>query len=1821
MITNENYSGLYNKTSEKSSCGVGFITRKDGQQTNELLLKAHEALCAVPHRGGMSSEGVGDGAGISIDLSLDFFSKITSRKLIKERFCVGNFFMPKDKKNEDYATKIILDTLIEEGFSLIKIRNIPVNHSILSKASLSSQLAIKQFIFNIPENNKKLDKVIYNCLLKIEAVAFTKDNLSDFYPLSLSNKLQVLKGRLKSNEIIPYFLDLNDKEHKIHSLYFHTRFSTNTDPHPFMAQPFRLMAHNGELNTNKKNILSENAIYRAKNKNIIRPNGQSDSSRLDQTLQNRIFEDDLDIVSAVVSMMPPAWENDSSLSQDIKSMFEYFSLYEEKNDGPAAVIFGDSNIIGAKLDRLGLRPLRTIETQEYIAAMSEAGQISFSEEEIISRGRIEAGGIFYYNHSRKKAFDTREALEDLSSRKDYKKLLSKSRIKLDDIKKNIIPNNLNNNISLYSGDLNVSAKYVAYYHNQESFKFFLDPMLENGLEKVSAMGYGNAINVLSGNEGGMAKYFSQRFAQVTNPPLDSIRESDGMTLRISLGAKFEIKRNKLPQIVLNSPILKLEELNKIKHQSSTPTKEFEILYDPKHDSVSASEDILREQIDKICSKICQFAKNSGGIIILSDKNISKEKAAIPLIMMVSAINQSLIQNGLRFNVSIVVESGQICSSHHIACALGFGASAIYPISVELRIEEKFSENKDLAYSKFVKASEKALMKTMGKIGLCTVESYSGGEFFEPNYMNTSDQTLRKYFPNMFSPVGGVGFKSIWQSTCEWHKRSKITKDEKNIPMLGLFKERSEGAGHTYGITAVREFIDLTEEKISFKKHESDEEIEKMRLFTLAQMEDAFGISDKGYCNSTFDILPKNLINNFKITTGYKSFIKMLKKEREIRPAALRDILSFPLDFHYLTEVDQFLNELNKLDFIGNSNYLVRGIYVKTISQSYFELGLTNKKNIIIRLKNLSKAFKNIFKSDIKNIKIYNNKINIDATGKACAFFKNLVTAPESITINEVQPASQITKTFASGAMSHGALVSRAHEAVAHGTNMVGAMSNCGEGGENISRYGTIRASRIKQFASGRFGVWVGYLADTMLEEIEIKIGQGAKPGEGGQLPASKVTVEIAAARCGVPGVELISPPPHHDTYSIEDLAQLIHDAKAARVKVIVKLVSSDGIGTIAVGVAKAGADIINIAGGTGGTGAASVTSLKYAGRSAEIGLAEVHQALCANNIRQKVLLRCSGAHQTGSDVVKSAILGADSFEFGTSAMMMLKCVMAKNCNIKCPAGLTTNAEMFNGDPRALAQYFLNIAHDVRNILAELGFKSLRDIRGHSNLLHLIDHKSSVGQLNLKKMLVQITEKIIDKPIYLEKNYDHDDAIFKKFKKIFKSKNKKNIQVKNITLNNRNKTFGGQLAIDIERYLNHELKIKDSFFTYTLPSGRVCLKQKMLSINTDGSAGQSYGAFCSDGMVLKHSGTCNDGVGKSMCGGEIIIKSPESSRRKLTENVLIGNFALFGSTGGKLFVEGQAGDRFAVRNSGTTAVVEGVGEYCAEYMTNGTILNLGPYSRGYGNGMSGGFLYQYDPYKKLHDYISTESVLIQELSSNSQMSKIHEKTIFILLNWHYEATKSSNAEYILNNWEIEKENFFYVTPKSLLQYQDYEEILKTKSRKQLIEELATKMVSFQLQKLKKLWKNGKMVMDGAVPNVNDSDRTNTYKLVNNWKIFMTAKNLVTKNLEDNLIKKAKINHFIRNLIITEDFSLLSQLLKFSKKTVERYNDQELSVLVADKRINDFKDALKLRNILSMDSLSTYGWLIYQQRKNNKIISSIPSYEELFFREAMPSLADN
>jgi len=1828
---------LYNANLSQDSCGVGFITHKQSKQSHDLLVKSHEALCTIPHRGGMSAEGIGDGAGVNIDLSLKFFRKITGRADLQlGDFGVANFFFPEDHDHYDCDASALVEKHLK-AFELpvITWRKIPVDSNVLNAASVNAQFPIKQVIFARPAalqtvSHDAFERHIQKALIALEAEGFSRPELNGFYPLSMSSRTQVYKGRLNSFEVIPYFTDLYDVDHEINTLFFHTRFSTNTAPATMMAQPFRYLAHNGELNTDKKNRLSERAIARQHNKHIVFPCGQSDSGRLDQTLTRRINEDELDIVTAVLAMMPPAWENDTTLSAEVRAMLEYFSLYEEKNDGPAALIFSDGLRVGARLDRLGLRPLRSVETQDYLAVMSEAGQIDFPPEQVLKRGRIEAGGMLYFDHTSKQAYNSHEVMARLAQEKDYKTLLVQSCVHLSELPV----------VELSTLDeshlLSVDQRHTAYSLNQESFKFLLDPILASGLEKVSAMGYGLTPNALSRAEGGMSRYFSQRFAQVTNPPLDSLRESDGMTLRVALGTKPTFSTESSKQLVIDSPILQRTHLAQIKAQNSVKVITLEMLYRPDFSDAHANEQALEQAIAAVCAEVEKAALAHVGIIVLTDSQISAEKAAIPALLMVAAANQHLVKEGLRFSSSLIIETGQAVSPHDIATLLGFGASAVCPLSVHSRVMTQYADvaQQQKALDNFQKGIEKSLMKTMGKFGLCTAESYIGGEFFESNYLDTNEDKLHVYFPNINAAVSGVRYADLAASAAEWHHKALSVHEEKDIPFLGLFKERQEGAGHTFGNTAVREYINMTDEAILYlpeiplnpplAKGEVavDSSLTKgdssVSPFYKGGQEGISPVaSDTAYIETGYEKRTPEQLDQFGITPAYRHFTKNLYLERQSRPAALRDIMAFPVDVSHANSCAEFDKILSTQNLHGNNNYLVRGLTV-IATEDNFAVSFT-ENNSQPRLQALAQHLQQRFAGEQFTLNVTAQEIMLSVADKASVLQHYLATlqpAKAAIPLAQVQPAHEITATLASGAMSHGALLAQAHEAVALGMNIVGALSNSGEGGEHSSRFGTLRSSKIKQFASGRFGVWAGYLADATIEEIEIKIGQGAKPGEGGQLPAMKVSVEIAALRGGTPKVELVSPPPHHDTYSIEDLGQLIHDAKAARVKVVVKLVSSEGIGTIAVGVAKAGADVINVAGNTGGTGAAAVTSLKHTGRSPEIGIAEVHQALAANGLRDKVVLRCSAAHQSGLDVVKSAILGADSFEFGTSALMMLRCVMAKNCNVKCPAGLTTSHEEFKGDARVLAQYFMNLAHEVREVLAELGYQSLAEIRGQADLLHLTQHDCMVGQLDFTKLLAQVPVVKVEKPIYLEADFSLDDKIIAQVKTALIEKKQAQVVIEGAAfkLNNRHKTVGGQTAIDIERLLTYQLtdtQRAELKSVYQNQHGRYYFAPDTVLVRTTGSAGQSYGAFLNDGMRFEHTGTCNDGVGKTICGGVIAVKSPGGGSAVAGENVLIGNFALFGASGGKVFINGQAGDRFAVRNSGAMAVVEGVGDFACEYMINGAVLNLGGFGKGFCTGMSGGNAYQYDPENRLAALYDKDSVQIHSLAENTELTAAHESFILSMLEEHLDYTGSEKARAILQDWQTQRQYFFVAIPLWLHKTQAAEFIAKTFERKAMIEELAIAYAQRQTDELKQAYQTDTVLFKGEIPAYNELDGLLTFQLINSFSVLYKAEQLVSeqiKKLPEAAQTPAVIHQQIRKMVLERPRKLQDALVKNTREAYSAYNDEQLAFLLAQKRLTDYKTALMNRDVQSIYSIGSTAWIMAQDKINRQALKNLTQVEQ-------------
>jgi glutamate synthase (NADPH/NADH) large chain len=1319
----------------------------------------------------------------------------------------------------------------------------------------------------------------------------------------------------------------------------------------------------------------------------------------------------------------------------------------------------------------------------------------------------------------------------------------------------------------------------------------------------------------------MSRYFSQRFAQVTNPPLDSLRESDGMTLRVALGAKPTFAPQNSKQLMIESPILQRTQLEQIRRQTQVKTATIAALYAPNFENAEKNELALEQALQSVCEQVEQAARSNTGIIILSDANISQAQAAIPALLTIAAANQHLVKHGLRFNSSLIMETGQAASPHDVATILGFGASAICPLSVHNRVITEYTDTaaQQKALYSFQKGVEKSLMKTMGKFGLCTAESYIGGEFFESNYLDTDEPKLKPYFPNINASVGGVRYTDIAASATEWHHKALSVKSENDIPFLGLFKERNEGAGHTFGNTAVREYINMTDEAIMYIPYIPTSAAGESAATSPKPLpsQQAAEASDTAYLDFGYEKRTPAQIDAFGITPAYRSFTHNLTQERANRPAALRDVMDFPADISNANTRADFDSLLGSQDLHGNNNFLIRGLRIEKTNDAVFDIRFTENSSKA-RLDQLAEHLQARFAGIDFGLTINSESLRLrvsDSDSLIYNYLNNVRPARSPITLDKVQPAHEITPTFASGAMSHGALLAEAHEAVAQGTNIAGGMSNSGEGGEHSSRFGTIRSSKIKQFASGRFGVWAGYLADPNLEEIEIKIGQGAKPGEGGQLPAPKVSVEIAALRGGTPKVELVSPPPHHDTYSIEDLGQLIHDAKAARVRVVVKLVSSEGIGTIAVGVAKAGADVINVAGNTGGTGAAAVTSLKNTGRSPEIGIAEVHQALAENGLRDKVILRCSAAHQNGADVVKSAILGGDSFEFGTTSLMMLRCVMAKNCNIRCPAGLTTAHEEFKGDPRVLAQFFMNLAHEVREILADLGYTSLQEIRGKTELLHLMDHPSMVGQIHLQKLLAEVPVIKIEKPIYLEKDFAIDDLIFARVKSALFVSGKKQVIVEGdeFKLNNRNKTVGGQTAVDLERMLAYELsadQVAASNIIYTNQHGRRYLADDTVIVRTHGSAGQSYAAFNNDGMRMEHTGTCNDGVGKTACGGTIVIKSPGGGSNLPGENVLIGNFALFGASGGKTFINGEAGDRFAVRNSGAMAVVEGVGDFACEYMINGAVLNLGGFGKGFCTGMSGGNAYQYDPDNRLQDLYDDTSVSIHNLTDDTDAASSHEQFVLYMLEQHIEHTGSDKANAILANWAYERQHFKFALPLWLNRTQTAEYLSKAMDRKAMIEELSVAFAQKQIEQIKQAYKSNLPLFQGAIPGYGETDTDLTLKLINSYAVIDKAQQIA----RDQLVKAGQplsdtlVDKHAYNLVMERPRKLQDALIKNIREAYSQYDDAQLAALMAEKRLNDYKMTLMLRDVQSIYSIGSTAWIIEQDRFNRVALAGLPSIDK-------------
>ena len=1468
-------NNVYDPNMEHDACGVGMIASTNGKKSRKIVEYGIEALKAIWHRGAVDADGKsGDGAGIQIEIAPDFFKEkiLATGHLLDEskRICVGMIFLPRtDYIEQEKCREIIESALLEENYSIYGWRQVPFNSNVLGKTAELNRPEIAQIIFKKNENleTNDLERNLFETRKKIEKISREK-MIKNFYICSFSSRSIVYKGMFLAESLADFYIDLKDKNLTSRFAIFHQRYSTNTFPSWDLAQPFRTLAHNGEINTLKGNInwmkIHEEDMSSKLFKNVkdLRPviRSSSDSGALDNVFELLTHSGKLAPLIKLM-MIPDAWSKRSkTVPKNHQDLFNFLNSTIEPWDGPAAICATDAKWVLAATDRNGLRPLRyTITSDDLFFAGSESGMIKFPEEKIISKGKLGPGQIIAIDLKKGKLFKDKEIKDYLA--KDYKKYNKQ----IVDLEKKI---SSESEIPNYTGEELKKRQYLSGL-SIEDLELILHPMAEEGKEASGSMGDDTPIAVLSSHFRPVSHYFRQNFSQVTNPPIDSLRESKVMSLKTrfgNLGNILDFDNLTEENIyVLESPIL-----------TNSQFKKFNIFFFKKIKIIDCTFEIkssLKDRIDNIKEE-CETAVREGSTaLVLSDKNISNEKASIPMILIVGAVHSHLIKLGLRGYCSLNVESSDALDTHSFAILIGVGATTINPYlaidSIHQRFEKKLFGTTDFenCVMKFKKSIDSGLLKIMSKMGISVISSYRGGCNFEA--VGLSRSIVSDYFPGMTSRISGIGIIGIEKKIKELHKKFN-KKNSFTLPIGGLYRYRKSGEDHQY---------------------------------------------------------QGNLIHLLQSAVGSGSYDKYKKYSDGVHnlPAInLRDLLQFK-----------------------------------------------NKK--------------------------------------------------KSLDIKEIEPIDGILKRLGSGSMSHGALSAEAHETLAIGMNRIKGASCSGEGGEDAERFkilpnGDTANSRVKQIASARFGVTVDYLNNA--NEIEIKIAQGAKPGEGGQLPGFKVNDEIAKLRHSTPGVTLISPPPHHDIYSIEDLAQLIYDLKQVNpnARVGVKLVASTGIGTIAAGVAKAKADIILISGHSGGTGASPQTSIKYAGIPWEMGLTEVNQILTLNNLRHNVTLRTDGGLKTGRDVIMAAMISAEEYGMGTSSLVAMGCIMVRQCHSNtCPVGVCSQdkklREKFTGSPEKVVNLFTFVATEIREILASIGYRSINEIIGRTDLLSQVNKgASNLDDLDLNPLLVQADpgdnpRYCIDKLINKVPN-NLDEKIWLDIKDKIDISKDNSFEYET---ENTNRSVGTRLSHYIyKKFGNNKLNLDT------------------IKIKLNGSAGQSLGAFLTKGIKLIVEGDTNDYVGKGLSGGSIIVYPPLKSKLISYENTIIGNTVLYGATAGKLYASGQAGERFAVRNSGSLAVVEGCGAHGCEYMTGGTAIILGQVGDNFGAGMTGGMAFVYDEKDNFENYANLSSIIWQLVETKYWKDFLQEKIKDFL-----KETNSVVAKKILDNFENELKKFKQVCPKEML----------------------------------------------------------------------------------------------------------------------------------------------------------------------------------------------
>ncbi len=1484
---------VYSKDMEHDACGVGVIASTEGKKSREIVEYGIEALKAVWHRGAVDADGkTGDGAGIHVEIPKDFFIEkieVTGHDYDNSEICVGMIFLPRNDYSSQESCKTIVESeLTKNDFSIYGWRQVPVNPKILGEKAFQTMPEIIQVLFKSNDPNlidKNLERKIYETRKKIENKAFEL-SLNNFYICSISSKSIIYKGLYLAEAISDFYLDLKDKRFISRYAIFHQRFSTNTAPSWSLAQPFRAIAHNGEINTYKGNKnwmkvheqeMSSPLFDNIENLKPVIQKGVSDSAALDNVFE-LLNKSGQSAPLAKLMLVPDAWsKKNKTLPKNHQQLFNFLNSTMEPWDGPAAIAATDNEWVIAANDRNGLRPLRyAITKDKMLFAGSETGMIELNEKKIVSKGRLGPGEIIGVRIEKGKIF-TNDQIKDYLA-KEFKHFNSQI-IDLDE--KLSISNEQNN----FEGE-NLRRRQYTFGISLEDLELILHPMAEDAKEATGSMGDDTPLAVLSDRYRPLYHFFRQNFSQVTNPPIDSLRENKVMSLKTRFGNLGNIldfdTLTKENIYVLNSPILSNSQFNKFINFFGKNSINIDCTFSQDESLASAIKKIQKEAEIAVRQGVTQ--------LVLSDKDLSSEKLPMPMLLCVGAINTFLIEKKLRGYVSINVQSGEALDTHSFATLIGVGATTVNPYLAFDSLYQRHSKKLfgqfsfDECIQRYIKSVNAGLLKIMSKMGISVLSSYRGGCNFET--VGLSRTVVDDYFPGVTSKISGIGLTGIEKKIREIHKEA-FESTETVLPIGGIYRYRKNGETHQY----------------------------QGRLIHLLQS--AVG------------------------SNSYETYKKYAEGIYNLPPINLRDLVDF-------------------------------------------------------RKKKLG----------------------------------------SSIELSDVEPINEILKRFGSGSMSHGALSKEAHETLAIGMNRIKGASCSGEGGEDEKRFkvmsdGDSANSRVKQIASARFGVTVNYLNNC--NEIEIKIAQGAKPGEGGQLPGFKVTNEIARLRHSTPGVTLISPPPHHDIYSIEDLAQLIYDLKQInpKARIGVKLVASSGVGTIAAGVAKAKADIILISGHNGGTGATPQTSVKYVGIPWEMGLTEANQVLTLNNLRHKVTLRTDGGIKTGRDVVIAAMMGAEEYGVATTALVAMGCIMVRQCHSNtCPVGVCTQdeklREKFTGTPDKVVNLFTFIASEVREILAKIGFKSLNDIIGRTDLLMQVNKASpNLDDLDLNPLFVQAdpgnNKRYCE---YQEINKVPDTLDEEIWPDIEKSLNNSEKIKKEFIIKNTNRAVGTRISHYLYKKYGYE-KLDNNFLT----------------LNFKGSAGQSFGAFAAKGLKLILKGDANDYVGKGLSGATISIRLSDESNLISSENTIIGNTVLYGATSGKLFASGQAGDRFAVRNSGAITVIEGCDSNGCEYMTGGTAVILGNVGDNFAAGMTGGMAFIYDVSNEFEKKVNPETVVWQNVETDYWKDFLKQ-----LVLEHLKETKSELSNRIINNYDMEIKNFVQVCPKEMINKLEYPITFKSKIKK-------------------------------------------------------------------------------------------------------------------------------------------------------------------------------